>query len=285
MNFIKGHRFNLPIIQRIGIIEDREARRVTWNRHIGCELHFVLKGTCAWEIEGRAGTLVVSGGNFVVIPSGVRHRAVGESIMPSVRLGVICEKPSPKLIAGSSFTAADLKHLFGEMTRGALNVRPIPASLANALREVRAAVLAYAPDEGISALRLRVLGEYLLVETAKVLSSGEAIRHTDELIPQICKWIQAHLGEKITNDQLVHLSGYGRSQFFRLFYEQMGTTPNEYVIRQRIEKAKGLLSGVTEHDLSIKSISRKCGFNSASFFAATFRRITGQLPTDFIQEK
>lgn len=284
MNFVKGHRFNLPIIQRIGIIEDRAARRVTWNSHMGCELHFVLKGTCAWEIEGREETLAVSGGNFVVIPGGARHRAVGESIMPSVRLGVICEKPSPKLIAGSSFTAADLKRLFGEMARGALNVRPIPASLANALREVRTAVLAYASDDGISALRLRVLSEYLLVETAKVISSGEAIRHTDDLIPQICKWIQAHLGERITNDKLVRLSGYGRSQFFRLFYEQMGTTPNEYVIRQRIEKAKELLNGTTEQGLSVKSISRKCGFNSASFFAATFRRITGRLPTDFRQQ-
>ena len=284
MNFVKGHRFNLPIIQRIGIIEDRAARRVTWNSHMGCELHFVLKGTCAWEIEGREETLAVSGGNFVVIPGGARHRAVGESIMPSVRLGVICEKPSPKLIAGSSFTAADLKHLFGEMARGALNVRPIPASLANALREVRTAVLAYASDDGISALRLRVLSEYLLVETAKVISSGEAIRHTDDLIPQICKWIQAHLGERITNDKLVRLSGYGRSQFFRLFYEQMGTTPNEYVIRLRIEKAKELLNGTTEQGPSVKSISRKCGFNSASFFAATFRRITGRLPTDFRQQ-
>ncbi len=283
MNFIKGCRFNLPIIQRIGIIEDREARRVTWNSHLGCELHFVLKGTCSWEIEGCKEILVVNGGNFVIIPSGTRHRAVGESFMPSVRLGIICEKPSPKLTTGSSFTAADLTRLFNEMTRGALDVRPISSSLASILREVRAAVLAYSPECDASSLRLRVLSEYLLIETSKVLSSGEVICHTDDLIPQICKWIRAHLGEKITNEQLVHLSGYGRSQFFRLFYAQMGTTPNEYVIRQRIEKAKALLKGSTEQDLPIKRISRKCGFNSASFFSATFRKITGQLPNDFRQ--
>lgn len=47
----------------------------------------------------------------------------------------------------------------------------------------------------------------------------------------------AHFAEKISAPQLVKLSGYGRSRFFSLFLADTGMTPNDYLVRVRIEKA------------------------------------------------
>ena len=47
----------------------------------------------------------------------------------------------------------------------------------------------------------------------------------------------AHFAEKISAPQLVKLSGYGRSRFFSLFLADTGMTPNDCLVRVRIEKA------------------------------------------------
>lgn len=281
MNYVKGVRFGFPLVRRIGLVEDRESRRVAWNAHAGCEFHFVLRGRFAWEVAGERETLVVSGGNFAVLPPGLNHRAVGETGEPSVRIGVICEAPAVRLSAGTAFAPDDLGRLFGTFAAHALAAVPIPSPLLDVLRRTRAAITAFRPDAPDTALHLRVLCELLFVEAARALAAGEAIRHDDRLIPEICRWIDANLAGPVTGERLVTLSGYGRSRFFALFTAATGMSPNAYVVRRRIERAKELLA--TRPDETVASVARRCGFRSAAFFCNTFRRLTGKTPTAFRQ--
>ncbi len=281
MNYLKGVRFGFPLIRRIGLIEDRESRRVTWNRHAGCEFHFVLRGQFAWEIQGRRETLVVPGGNFAILPPGLNHRAVDEVGAPSVRIGVICEPPTARQVDGTAFTPDDLRLLFETFSAHVLFAMPIPSPLLDVLRRTRAAITSFQPGAPETALHLRILCELLFAETARVLKSEEAIRHDDRLIPKICEWIDANLANRITNDRLVALSGYGRSRFFALFSAAMGMPPNDYIIRRRIERAGALLK--CRPGEPVESIARRCGFNSTAFFCNTFRKLTGMTPNGFRQ--
>lgn len=281
MNYFKGVRFGFPIIRRIGVIEDRGARRVAWNSHAGFEFHFVLRGQFAWEVRGRRETLAVPGGNFAVLPPGLDHRAVDEAGAPSVRIGVICEPPADRLADGTAFAPDDLRRLFGTFADGALAVTPIPSPLLDVLRRTRAAIAAFRPQDPGAALHLRILCELLFDEAARALASGETIRHDDRLIPKVCEWIDAHLADRITNDRLVALSGYGRSRFFALFGAAMGMPPNDYVIRRRIARAGALLK--ERPDEPVESVARRCGFGSCAFFCRTFRKLTGKTPTAFRQ--
>ncbi len=277
MNYFKGVRFGFPLIRRIGIIEDRESRRVAWNCHTGCEFHYVLHGRFAWEVQGERDTLNVPGGNFAILPPGLNHRAADEVGPPSVRIGVICEPQTARQTLGTAFTPDDLRNLFENFSAHALSVRPITSSLLDVLRRTRAAITAFHPERPETALHLRILCELLFVETARVLKAEDAIRHNDRLIPKICEWIDAHLTDRITSDRLVSLSGYGRSRFFALFNAVMGTPPNDYIIRRRIEHAQTLLK--SHPDESIESIARRSGFNSSAFFCNTFRKLTGKTPS------
>lgn len=281
MNHFKGVRFGFPLIRRIGLIEDRESRRVAWNCHTGCEFHFVLRGRFVWEIQGARKPLVVPGGNFAILPPGLNHRAVDEVGAPSVRIGVICEPPTARSALGSAFTPDDLNRLFGHFSAHTLSATPIPSPLLNVLRRTRDAITAFHPEDPETALHLRILCELLFAETARVLKSGEVMSHNDRLIPKICEWIDANLANRITSDRLVTLSGYGRSRFFALFSAAMGMPPNDYIIRRRIERAGTLLKG--RPDEPIETIARRCGFNSTAFFCNTFRKFTGKTPTAFRQ--
>jgi AraC-like DNA-binding protein len=52
----------------------------------------------------------------------------------------------------------------------------------------------------------------------------------------------------------------------------------EYLLRYRIEKARGLLCSTGQ---SIKEVSRDCGFRSESYFSKVFRERVGTSPREY----
>ena len=67
--------------------------------------------------------------------------------------------------------------------------------------------------------------------------------------------------------------------FRRLFLERYKTTPKQYVIDMRINRAKQLLS---EGSMKITAISEGCGFSSPYHFCRTFKRHVGVTPTEYM---
>jgi len=66
--------------------------------------------------------------------------------------------------------------------------------------------------------------------------------------------------------------------FSRMFKLSTGLSPHQYVIRQRIERAKALL---TNTDLPVGVVAQEVGFASPSHFAQQFRRLVGVSPRSF----
>ena len=280
MKHLKGIRFGLPFIKRIGVLNDKQAHRIQWNSHAGLEVHFVLKGMCTWEIADRDESVAVPGGAFMVIPADVRHRPAGENATPATRLGVIYETVPHVPTTGISFLPSDIDRLFWVLGAHALSVHAIPPGLLHVLKEIRDAVIGFnVPDDG---LRLRILNELLLLETARALERGTTfLPRNGSVVPQVCEWIRNHIGFDFSIDSLVRLSGYGRSRFFTLFLEETGMSPNDYVVRMRVERAKELLR---KGGCSIMDVAFACGFKSASTFSATFTKFMGISPRSFRNE-
>ena len=279
MTHIKGTRFNLPLVQRLGLIDDSEAHRIAWNTHEGLEIHYVLRGRFTWEIRNSRKPLSVNGGHFAIIPAGRAHRAAGETGTPSFRLGAILEPFSKSLARGSSFSPDELRETLGALAAKTLVLRPLTADVLKCLRSLREAMANFNPEDLTSRLRLRTLSELLLVETKAALETDSPMPHDNRLMDNICKWINRHLTEDISSEQLVTMSGYGRSRFFALFRNEIGLTPADYIVRERIALAKDLLR--TQPDLTATEIAKRTGFSSPSFFTLNFRKQTGLTPTAF----
>lgn len=73
----------------------------------------------------------------------------------------------------------------------------------------------------------------------------------------------------------VNLSPY---HFARAFKRSIGLSPHRYVVRQRIERAKELL---TNTDLPVGEVAKRTGFASPSHFSQQFRRAVGVAPSAF----
>lgn len=96
-----------------------------------------------------------------------------------------------------------------------------------------------------------------------------------EIVRRMITYIQEHYKETITLNTLCKAGGVGRTKCAKLFQNYTNTTPIEYVRHYRIAKSIELLQNT---DMSVTEIAYETGFSGASFFAKTFRRMTGISP-------
>ena len=92
---------------------------------------------------------------------------------------------------------------------------------------------------------------------------------------QVLDYIDAHLEQNLKLENLAQLLEMSQFHFSHLFKQSLGLAPYQYLIQQRVERAKQLLKHT---ERSIVDIAFACGFNSHSHLSKTFRQITGMTP-------
>ena len=95
---------------------------------------------------------------------------------------------------------------------------------------------------------------------------------------QAIDYIQAHLTEDLSLAAIATSVGLSKFHFAQMFKQTMGISLWQYVVQQRIELAKRLL---TQLNLSIIEVSDYLGFSSQSQFTNFFRKHTGINPTQY----
>ncbi|MBI5205555.1 MAG: helix-turn-helix transcriptional regulator [Nitrospirae bacterium] len=86
-------------------------------------------------------------------------------------------------------------------------------------------------------------------------------------IDRVIEHIHAVLGEKITIEKMAKIACMSPSHFSRIFKQETGISPMDYLNRIRMDRAKKLLLA---GDKSITEIAIECGFGSSSYLSACF---------------
>ena len=121
---------------------------------------------------------------------------------------------------------------------------------------------------------LRALCCTILYRTAETLSKP-IIPSSPQMMDEAIHFLEGNYAKKIGIDDLAQRMGYGRTRLFHLFKQHTGLTPNEYLVRYRIEKAKELIG---KHSIPIRKIARATGFSTESYFRSVFKKYTGHNP-------
>jgi len=279
MTHLKGERFGLPLINRTGVLRQLGTFPVEWSRHEGLEVHYVFKGLTAWEVVDAEEPLRLSGGQFAIIPPGVRHRALDERGAPAVRAGFLLSECFENKLQGTPFSSADAAELARLFSAHGLEPRKMPPRLLAVARDFAECLnLESLSTEG-KKRHLRIMTLSLIDETARALEVEPPLTEREHVIEEICRWMDEHCSEDIDTEKFIALSGYGRSRFFTLFLRETGMTPHDYFIRCRIERAKRII--LSSPGKKLLSVAAECGFPSPSVFATLFRRHTGSSPREF----
>jgi AraC family transcriptional regulator len=94
----------------------------------------------------------------------------------------------------------------------------------------------------------------------------------------VTTYIEDHLEERLPLVTLAQLARLSECHFCRAFKKSVGTPPHQYHLQRRIERAKQLLS---DRANSITDVAIILGYSFTSSFTLSFRKITGQTPTEF----
>ena len=100
---------------------------------------------------------------------------------------------------------------------------------------------------------------------------------TNKKLALILDLIESDLAEDLSLKVLAHAAGLSEYHFLRMFKQSTGLTPHQYVISQRIERAKELLQ---KTQMTITEIAYLLGFSTPAHFTHHFRRKTGITPRE-----
>lgn len=87
-------------------------------------------------------------------------------------------------------------------------------------------------------------------------------------IGKVLAFIEQHLDQRLTLEQMAKTAQYSPSHFHRVFSEIVGESPADYVKRLKMENAAHLL--IYQPTLPVTEIAFRCGFSSLSYFTAAF---------------
>ena len=126
---------------------------------------------------------------------------------------------------------------------------------------------------------------------AVTLVEGHAVRHRPVQIyrgglgsarlRRIKELVHAKMGDDLSLDEMAQSIGLSTAHFARMFRKSTGETPHQFVLRQRVERAKAMLR---VPDARVLDVAVACGFTTQQHFAQVFRDVSGVSPTQYRQD-
>jgi len=126
---------------------------------------------------------------------------------------------------------------------------------------------------------------------AVALVNGHAVRHcaapvyrgglSPARLRRVTELVHAKIEEELTLHEMAQCAGLSTSHFLETFRKSTGESPHQFVLRQRVERAKEMLR---DAEMRVLDVAVACGFKTQQHFARVFRQMCGASPTEYRYE-
>lgn len=175
------------------------------------------------------------------------------------------------------FAGAQSKELYEEIERtvGNLIHMPDPNMLHESIGEMLSAMRSeHRMNEGETSAMIYGMLMKLLEQSGASGAGGSG----NPVVDRAIAYIQGHMTEKLSVEDIASSAGYSASYFSHTFAEETGMSPYQFLMKSRVEHAMQLLKTTR---LTVQEIAFQCGFNSAANFCYTFRRMVSLSPHEY----
>ncbi len=129
-------------------------------------------------------------------------------------------------------------------------------------------------NEAVISQRItNILTEFILVANSSGKQSGQTA-----IIEEIIDYISENIADQLSLGELAKRASLSPFYFCRIFKQETGYTPHEYILHTRINTSRFFLKTT---GLPIKEIAFKCGFTSESGFCTAFKKALGVTPLTY----
>jgi signal transduction histidine kinase/AraC-like DNA-binding protein len=130
--------------------------------------------------------------------------------------------------------------------------------------------------------RVTLLTKGMLSDDEMARQVQRALRHegrlaaaTSSLVKAAVAYMHQQYASNLTRGDIAAAIGVSEDYLGRIFQQEMGLSPLDYLNRYRVLQAKIVLD---QRDVSITDLAEQLGFESLSHFSRTFRKYTGRSP-------
>lgn len=107
---------------------------------------------------------------------------------------------------------------------------------------------------------------------------AKKMKKNRRLIEEIKRYIADHLDRSITVRDAANLFSFAPNYLGHLFKEETGINFSDYVIAQRLEKAKQLLQ---DPKMKVYEVADRVGYRSLPYFSRHFKEVFGMTPGEY----
>lgn len=121
---------------------------------------------------------------------------------------------------------------------------------------------------------------YLIKNYTSKVENYQGLFDDKQIVKSSIEYIKDSLDTNISLDELAKNSKLSKYHFLRVFKKQLGLTPHQYILTQRVHKAKELILNGEK----LNYIPASVGFSDQSHFIRNFRKIYGYSPKELQKE-
>jgi transcriptional regulator GlxA family with amidase domain len=99
--------------------------------------------------------------------------------------------------------------------------------------------------------------------------------HTGALVKRAVAWLARNHARQISRWQLAEAVSASPDYVGRVFRQELGISPLDYLNRYRVHRAQQLLE---DSGQSVKEVAARVGFRDQAYFSRVFRKVTGGPP-------
>lgn len=123
-----------------------------------------------------------------------------------------------------------------------------------------------------------IIDQILLANYIYNAQKDTQIPAVDSDVEFVVEYMYSHLNEEIHINELAQQLHLTHTGLIGKFKRMKGCTPNQFLIKIRMNLAKKL---ILENRMRINEISNTCGYSNAYYFSNAFRAYFGMAPSDY----
>lgn len=116
-------------------------------------------------------------------------------------------------------------------------------------------------------------------QTMKDVSEDD-IRQRSSQLSLVVSFIRQNLTNRLSLKSIANVASLSTASLYRLFKRELGISPVEFIIIERIKYAKRLLK---DQNIYIKNVSFEAGFDDCNYFIRAFKHHEGITPKQYQQ--
>ncbi|MBC1481976.1 AraC family transcriptional regulator [Listeria sp. FSL L7-1485] len=261
-----------PQILYIASYYTNEARIGENHYHDFLEMSIICEGTGIYNIEGEQVKLCA--GDVLIFNPGVKHYDITEPGMTNVQLH----------IGFRNFTLEGYARNTFPFKKAFLRKKETESAILDIARQIMEEKDAEKPgyDLILKAFVMQLIIHILREATPEQLENNGVKLSTEEqqkqlLVNEIIHYMEKHHTEDVSLSTLSQTMYISPAYISKVFKEETGESPINYLIKIRLARAEELLKN---KDITVKQAANMVGYNDAYYFSKLFKKYYGFPPSE-----